>query len=159
MAMKSSTSAPLPRTGGEAMNQERNERLDRLTRIVARAGGISDDETEKIGSAPFLHARLRARIESERNSRAEHGSGWFTTLLVASRAIAVLFLVTIGAASAFWFSRAAAKAPAVTNATVDNVSRVVTAGTCALSTTDECAISTEEVLATLFAEEGGKEPK
>jgi len=141
------------------MNQERDERLDGLTRIVARAGGISGDEAEKISSAPFLNARLRARIESERNSRAEQGGGWFATLLVASRAIAVLFMVTIGAALAFWFSRANPPVPVVSNATVDNVSRVVTGGTCALSTTDECAISTEEVLATLFAEEGGKEPK
>ena len=141
------------------MNQTSDDRLDRLTKIVARAGGISDDEAEKIGSGPFLHARLRARIESERNSRAEQGSGWFAPLLVATRAIAVLFLVTIGAALAFWFSRANPPVPAVSNATVDNVSRVVTGGTCALSTTDECAISTEEVLATLFAEEGGREPK
>src|SRR5437867_4359130 len=141
------------------MNQEHDERLDRLTRIVARAGGISDEEAEKISSAPFLHASLRARIESERTSRAEQGSGWFATLLVASRAIAVLFLVTIVTALAFWFSRANPPVPAASNATVDNVSRVVTGGTCALSSTYECAISTEEVLATLFAEEGGKEPK
>ena len=141
------------------MNQERDERLDRLTKIVLRGGGISDEEAEKIGSAPFLSARLRARIESERTSQAAQGSGWFATLLVASRAIAVLFLVTIAAALAFWFSRANAPVPASSNAAVDNVSRVVAGGTCALSATDECAISTEEVLATLFAEEGGKEPK
>src|SRR6476660_4547357 len=141
------------------MNQERDERLDRLTKIVARAGGISADEAAKIGSAPFVSARLRARIESERSSQAAQGSGWFATLLVASRAIAVLFLVTIGAALTFWFSRTNAPVPASGNAAVDNVSRVVTGGTCALSTTDECAISTEEVLATLFAEQGGKETK
>jgi hypothetical protein len=141
------------------MNQERDEKLDRLTKIIARAGGISDDEAEKIGSAPFLLARLRARIESERNIRSEQRSGWFPTLLVATRAIAVLFLVTIGTALAFWFSRGNPPLPTASNATVDNVSRVITGGTCALSTTDECAISTEEVLATLFAEEGGKEPK
>lgn len=142
------------------MNQTPDERLDGLTRIVSRAGGISEDEGERIGSSPFLHARLRARIEAERNRRAEQGSGWFATLLVASRAVAALLLVTIAAALAFWVSRANApvSVPAG-NPVADNVSRVVTGGTCALSTTDECAISTEEVLATLFAEEGGKEPK
>ena len=141
------------------MNQTSDEPLDRLTKIVTRAGGISDDEAETIGSAPFLHARLRARIEAGRKIRATQGSGWSATLLVATRAIAVLFLVTLGTALAFWFSRANPPVPAASNATVDNVSRVITGGTCALSTTDECAISTEEVLATLFAEEGGKEPK
>lgn len=141
------------------MNQTSDERLDQLTKNVARAGGISADEVDRIGSAPFLHARLLARIESDRNSRAGQGSGWFAPLLVATRAIAVLFLVTVAAALAFWFSRPNPPVPPVGNPAVDNVSRVVTGGTCALSTTDECAISTEEVLATLFAEEGGKEPK
>jgi hypothetical protein len=41
----------------------------------------------------------------------------------------------------------------------DDITRVVTGGACALSTTEECAISTEEVLATLFAENGGEQPK
>ncbi|MEK6287820.1 MAG: hypothetical protein AABO57_19040 [Acidobacteriota bacterium] len=142
------------------MNQTSDEQLDRLTRIVARGGGIGEDEAERIGSSPFLHARLRARIESEFQRPAEQGSGWFATLLVASRAVAALLLVTIAAALAFWVSRANAPVsnPAASPA-ADNISRVVTGGTCALSTTDECAISTEEVLATLFADEGGKEPK
>jgi hypothetical protein len=142
------------------MDQTRNEPLDRLTKIVARAGGISDDETQRIGSSPFLHARLRAGIEAERRRRAEQGSGWLVTLLVASRAIAVLVVVTIAAVLTFWFSKANASisVPSL-NASADDISRVVTGGTCALSTTEECAISTEEVLATLFAEKGGEEPK
>ena len=139
------------------MNQTPDERFERLTRIVARAGGLSADDIDRIGSAPFLHARLRARIESERESRDR--KGWFGTLSVATRAIALLFLVTIGAAVSFWFLRNNPRISAVTGSTADNVSRVITGGTCALSTTDECAISTEEVLATLFAEEGGKESK
>ena len=142
----------------EAMNKIPDETLDQLTKIVTRAGGISDEEVDRISSAPFLHARLRARIESERKTGAAQGS-WFAELLIATRAIAVLFLVTIGAALAFWFSKAGPVAPRVASPPVDNVSRVVAGGTCALSTTDECAISTEEVLATLFAEDGGKGPK
>ena len=142
------------------MDQTPNGRLDQLTKIVARAGGISEDDAARIGSSPFLHARLRARIESEFQSRVPQGSGWFATLLVASRAIAVLLFVTIAAALAFWVTRANAPllVPPASSA-VDDVSRVVTGGTCALSATEECAISREEVLATLFAEEGGKDPK
>lgn len=142
------------------MDETRNEPLDRLTKIVAQAGGISDDEAERIASSPFLHARLHAGIESERRCRAEQGSGWLATLLVASRAIAVMVVVTIAAVLTLWFSKAnvSVSVPPL-SASADDISRVVTGGTCALSTTEECAISTEEVLATLFAEEGGKESK
>jgi len=142
------------------MDQSRNETLDRLTKVIARAGGIGDDEAERINSSPFLHARLRAGIEGERRRRAEQGSGWLATLLVASRAIAVLAVVTIAAVLTLWFSRANAVSVPPLNASADDpISRVVTGGNCALSTTEECAISTEEVLATLFAEKGAEEPK
>ncbi len=142
------------------MDQTESEPLERLTKIVTRAGGISDDEAERIGSSPFLHARLRAGIESERRRSAGEGSGWLATLMVASRAIAVTTLVTIVAVTALWFSKANAQnvSPVIATAP-DPVSRVVTGGTCALSTTEECAISTGEVLATLFAENEGKEQK
>jgi hypothetical protein len=140
------------------MNQTIDESLDELTKIIARTGGINEDEAERIALSPFLHARLRSRIESERKSRAEQASSWFATLLVASRAIAVLVVVTLAAVLTFWFSKANASVSVPTvNASADDISRVVTGGTCALSTTEECAISTEEVLATLFAEkEGGR---
>jgi hypothetical protein len=60
----------------------------------------------------------------------------------------------------FWFSKANASVslPPL-NGNADDISRVVTGGTCALSTAEECAISREEVLATLFPEQGGEEPK
>jgi len=142
------------------MDQKANEPLDRLMNVVARAGGISDDDVEQIGSSPFLHARLRAGIEAERRRRAEQGIGWLATLLVASRAIAALVVVTIAAVLTFWFSKANASVSVPPlNASAGDISRVVTGGTCALSTTEECAISTEEVLATLFAEKGGEERK
>ena len=143
------------------MDQTPNESFDQLTKIVARAGGISDVEAERIGSSPFLHARLRAGIDAERRRRAEQGSGWLGTLLVASRAIAVLVVVTIAAVMAFWFSKANASVsvPPLNASAENDISRVVTGGTCALSTTEECAISREEVLATLFAEQGREEPR
>lgn len=146
------------------MNGTTNE-LDRLTKIIARSGGIGDDEAERIGSSPFLHIRLRARIEAERGTRAGQRSGWLATLLVASRAIAALVLVTIAATSAFWITRSSAGNTSVTRSgKPEDINRVVIGGTCALSSTEQCAISTEEVLATMFAEDrgnqdGGKEDK
>lgn len=142
------------------MNSTTNE-LDALAKAVARSGGIGDDEAERIASSPFLHTRLRARIEAEQSERSQRGSGWLATLFVASRAVLALLLVTIAAASAFWITRTSGPAdmisPALSKA--DDLNRVVIGGTCALSSTEQCAISTEEVLATMFAEDRGKEEK
>jgi hypothetical protein len=135
-----------------------DNRLDELTKIVARGGGASDSEVERIASAPFFNARVRARIEAERKSREVERGGWLVTLLVAWRAVAVLLVVTVATAAAYWVSRAPA-AEQIDARTSDDVSRVLAGGTCALSATDECAISREEVLATLFADEGGKTQK
>ena len=140
------------------MDQIPNKPIDRLTELVVQSGGISDEDAERICSSPFIYARLRAGIEAERRLRAEQGNGWIGTLLVASRAIAVLVVVTIAAVSAFWLSKTKASESAPPGrASAEDISRVVIGGTCALSTTQECAISTEEVLATMFAENGAEE--
>lgn len=134
--------------------------LDQLAKAVTRAGGVSGDEAERISSSPFLHTRVRARIEAEQRRRVAQGSGWVATLLVASRAILALLLVTIAAASAFWITKSsAANRNAPENSRANDINRVAVGGACALSSTEQCAISTEEVLATMFAEEGGKGDK
>ncbi len=138
------------------MNGRSNEHLDQLAKTIASAGGIADDEAERIASSPFLHTRVRAGIEAERRKRGAQGSGWLATLLVASRAILALLLVTLAAASAFWITKSrAANGNAPENARADDINRVIVGGTCALSSTEQCAISTEEVLATMFAEDRG----
>lgn len=138
------------------MNGTTNE-LDQLAKAAARFGGIGDDEAERIASSPFLHTRIRARIEAEQRERAQQGSGWLATLFVASRAVLALLLVTVAAASAFWITRTSRPAdtiaPVISKA--DDLNRVVIGGTCALSSTEQCAVSTEEVLATMFAEDRG----
>lgn len=142
------------------MDRMPNEPINQLTKIVARAGGISDEAAEQVGSSPFLHARLRAGIQAEQRRRAEQGNGWLGTLLVASRAIAALAVVTIAAVLTFWLSKANASVIVPPgDISAGDISRVVIGGTCALSTTQECAISTEEVLATMFADKVAEEPK
>lgn len=138
------------------MNGTTNE-LDQLANAVARSGGIGDDEAERIASSPFLQTRIRARIEAGQRERTQQGSGWLATLFVASRAVLALLLVTIASASAFWITRTSRPAdtisPVISKA--GDLNRVVIGGTCALSSTEQCAISTEEVLATMFAEDRG----
>jgi hypothetical protein len=131
------------------------ESIDHLTESVVRAAGIDESEVDRIVSSPFINSRLRARIEAERKHRTESPVGWFATILVAARAITVLLVVTVAAVLTFWLSRtnaATSPPPTITGAGSDDISRVISGGTCALSSTQECAISREEVLATLFAD-------
>lgn len=141
------------------MNGNRNEHLDRLANAVTRAGGISDDDVDRISLSPFLHTRVRARIDAEERNRVGQGSGWLAMLMVASRAIAVLVLVTMAAASTFWISRSKPAVDSLNNAKSSGITPIAAGGTCALSSTDQCAISTEAVLATMFAGENRKEEK
>jgi|SRR5690349_5825106 len=135
------------------MNGKDNQQLDRLGSIVTRAGGIGDDELQKIDASPFLRTRLRSSIESERRRRAEQQIGWLARIGVATRAIAVMAAVTVVAVLSFWFSRTSSSATGQSGSKGDDIARVVIGGTCALST-DGCSISNEQVLATLFKEEG-----
>ena len=57
-----------------------DKRLDELARIVARGGGASDGEVERIASAPFFSARVRARVEAERKSDRFFIAGDFNSL-------------------------------------------------------------------------------
>ncbi|HEX8185800.1 MAG TPA: hypothetical protein VF747_13635 [Blastocatellia bacterium] len=130
-----------------------DEGLDRIGKSVVRSGGMTDEETEAIASTPFLYAQLRARIEAEQRRRAGSQAGLFAALFVARRAIPALVLVAVVAFGAFWLTKtgSAAGMPdgVIRN---ENLARYGVGGACALSSTEECAISTEEVLATLFAE-------
>ncbi len=110
-----------------------DKQSDRFTRMVVRAGGISDDEAERIGSSPFLHARLRAGIEVERRRRTEQGTGWLATMLVASRAISILVMVTMAAVLTFWLSKANGYGSVPpSNPAAEDSPRVVAGGTCSL---------------------------
>jgi hypothetical protein len=143
----------------EKKNQSHDEPLDRLGKGITRASGVGEEGADQIASSPFLYAQLRARIEAERERKAEQGGGWFATFKVARRAIPALALVAIAAVASLWFAatKYAAAERGGANVEVGYQPSPVTA--CSLSATDECAISSEEVLATMFAEQGGKEEK
>jgi len=134
---------------------QNEEPIDHLTKSIVRGAGTDRAEIDRIVSSPFINSRLRAQIEAERKRRTDSAGGWFGTVLVAARAITVLFVVTAAAVLTFYFSKTDAStnnSPRITGAGGDDVSRVISGGTCALSSTQECSISREEVLATLFAD-------
>jgi hypothetical protein len=86
-------------------NPQQNESLDRLGRVILRSAAQNDEASQAAADAPFLFARLRARIAEEEQRRNETGS-WFSLLLIARRAIPAMALVALLAATVmFWSSR------------------------------------------------------
>jgi hypothetical protein len=67
---------------------------DRMGRMIVRASARNEEEAEAVISSPFLYARLRARIESERARRAER-EGWPALLGVVWRAVPAMAVVTL----------------------------------------------------------------
>ena len=79
-----------------------DERLDAAGRAVVRSAAKVGAEAERAADAPFLYARVRARIE-ERRREAEAGASWLTLLQVARRAVPTMALVAaLAAALLFW---------------------------------------------------------
>jgi hypothetical protein len=136
-------------------DQERDKRIDRAGGELVRAAGLSDFESDAVASSPFLYARIRARIDERQ--RAEKGVPALAMLSIARRAVPALTLVAIAAVSALWMTPAGPVAAQPALAQPNNVKLIATGGTCALSSSAECAISSEEVLATMFREEGKAE--
>ena len=137
----------------EKRDQEQDRKLDRMGKTVVCAAGLNESESDAVASSPFLYARVRARIEAEKLQ--DRQSIPVLAMLYAWRALSAVAIVAIVAVSTFWINTPAT--PQAITGRADNVNLVVTGGTCALSNSAECAISTEEVLATLFAEEGKSE--
>ena len=134
---------------------QRDGALDRVGKTAVRAAGLNESESDAVASSPFLYARVRARIEAE--TRQDKQSVPALAMPYAWRAVSAVAIVATVAVSAFWIKTPAAPASQTTAGRADNVNLIATGGTCALSNSAECAISTEEVLATLFAEEGKSE--
>ncbi len=77
------------------MTQERDsipdERLDRVGRIITNAAALSEAEAGEIAAAPFLFARIQARIAAERQV-SEVGM-WTAFWSISKRAIPAMIIV------------------------------------------------------------------
>lgn len=83
-------------------NNQRNEELDRLGKIVLRSSTARDEDTEAAASSPFLFTRVRAAITAEQRLQEESGS-WLSMILVARRAVPAMALVaTLAAILTVW---------------------------------------------------------
>ena len=79
-----------------------DEMLDRAGRAVVRSAARTGAEADEAANAPFLYARVRARID-ERRREAESSASWLTLLQVARRAVPTMaFVAALAAALLFW---------------------------------------------------------
>ena len=85
-------------------NQQENESLNRLGQVVLRSAAQNDEASQAAADAPFLYARVRARIAEE--IRRNESGVWSSLFLIARRAVPAMALIALlAAASVFWASR------------------------------------------------------
>lgn len=135
-----------------------NEELDRAGINVLWSAAASDEEAYKAADSPFLFARTVARIDEEKRRREAADTNWLVALRETKRALAALATLAIAAFALLWFSTASDtqnERQAISN----NANlRPASLNACSLASADECAISSNDVLATLFSEgEGGRQ--
>ena len=77
------------------MTQEKasisRERLNRGSRIITKAAVLSEDEAREIAAAPFLFARIQARIAAER--QVLDAGIWMPFWSISKRAIPAMMIV------------------------------------------------------------------
>lgn len=79
--------------------------FDKLEGRLVRAALSSEEEINTAVSAPFLYARLQARIVAERERLAHfEASNWWAMLLTAWRPLTGMALMATFAAVLFWFT-------------------------------------------------------
>lgn len=136
-------------TGKKRDRRSSDERLERMGRAIVRASAMNDREAEAAATSPFLFARLRSRINAERE-RHEEGERWFALVGVVWRAVPAMALMAIFAFALFLSTArpVTTRASAVFNdetllgARDAGVERVVFA--------DRQPLSSDEVLATIL---------
>ncbi len=132
------------------------KQLDSIGRDILRAAALSDEECDEAASSPFLLTRVRARIAAERERREQPSDAWASILPVFRRAIPVMILIAVSAVGASWYVRPVAPVGRSNNYIEPypdpHNPRMAAVSACAISSRDECAISTEDVLATLVNE-------
>lgn len=79
----------------QQMTQEKHsisqEQLDRVGRLITKAGVLPDEETSEIATAPFLFARIKGRISSK--ERLEDRGLWAGFWPTAKRAVPAMVII------------------------------------------------------------------
>jgi hypothetical protein len=136
--------------------KNRDEEMDRFGKTVVRATAISDTEAEAAASSPFLYARIRERITEEKRRQIETENSLFLLAFDIRHAFPALVAVAIFAIGLFWFSistgsllpRSGNRSDSQSGASANLFAPVTI---CSISNKEECAVSTNEVLTTIFS--------
>jgi anti-sigma-K factor RskA len=132
---------------GKKNSRISDEGLDRVGLELIRASATNTDEAETVAASPFLYARLRSRINSEREQRVAKES-WVRMLSVVWRAIPAMVMVAILAVALFLSANVGTRPPralgdetllATSDAEFENV-----------VFDDNRSLSSDEVLATIL---------
>ena len=126
------------------------QRLDEAGSALIHAARASDEDVEAAASSPLLFSRIRASIGERQEGR------WFELFAAARLAIPAMALLAIVATSLPWLaggSGRSVRARRVRAVAAEPEIVPFAATACALSTAQECAISNNEVLATIFADD------
>lgn len=126
---------------------ESRERLDSVGRELVRASADNEEEAAAASSSPFLFARIRTRIETERARRAD-GDNWITTLGILWRAVPSMALLAVFAFLLFLSAGTGNQTSAGLSDTALLGER--DAGVESVVFTDQTAISNDDVLATIM---------
>lgn len=146
---------------GKDKRMAAESQLDELGSALMRAARASDDEVEAAISSPLLYSRIQAAIASGRQDPVEPAA-WLGLLAAAKFAVPAMALLAIVAGSVPFIASSApksGKAPAVAARQTDPDIVSFAASACALSNNQECVISSNEVLATIFAEENQEQQR
>jgi hypothetical protein len=141
--------------------------MDELGSALVDAARATDDEVEAALASPFLYSRIQAAIAARERASHEARRGWLGLLGPAKLAVPAMALLTIVAAGiqslepARMLERESAmrEPGSVSVLETDLAIGSFAASACALSNTQECAISSNEVLATIFAEENQEQQR
>ena len=137
------------------------ERLDEIGKDLVRAARAGEGETEAAAVGPLLYSRIRASIAARERELEGPTGGWLGFLRAARFAVPAMALVTVvvtfvprlgsnarrpaqkgSPRTALYAQMQTSQSPRILN---------FAAGVCAISNSEECAISNNEMLATLFA--------
>jgi len=125
-----------------------DERLDGTGRTLIRSAGASPGEIEAAASDSMLFARIRGQIAAEQRRREEASDTWTPFLVIARRAVPAMVVITliVSLISALTTSSGSVRIPGEVTAQA--------AAVCTLADKDECSVSTNEVMATIFFSSG-----
>jgi anti-sigma-K factor RskA len=135
---------------GKKRDGRRDERLDQTGREIVRASAMNEAEGERVAASPFLYARLRSRINAERELR-EEGERWGAMLRVVWRAIPAMAMVAILAVVLFLSANFSTQPAGVVS--VEELLDTQSAETESVVFADNRSLSNDEVLATILNED------